>query len=101
MSDKNGVQIVLVEFLDPRIQVAAQVEDFKIRPKTQQLRLSAEAAGAYAGAFRQPFQGSVGRANQHVMGIFAFWGGADDQPLLYLRWHVFGAVYGDVYLAVN
>ena len=46
----------LVELLQARVDVAAQIDDFKVRPVVPQLRLTPQAAGADSRARRNPFK---------------------------------------------
>ena len=67
---ESGVYGAFFQFAQPRLDAAAQDNDFQVGPKMQRLGLAAQAGGADHGALRQIPQrfGLVG--NESVAGVF-------------------------------
>ncbi len=66
LGQNNCIEFAGVDFLEPRIDVAADFLDLKIRPEVKQLGLSAVAARADRGFLREVFERAEFRGDQHV-----------------------------------
>ena len=67
----DRVEFTALEFSQARVDVAAQIDDVKIRAMVPKLRLTPQAAGADARAARKPFERAAGARDQAIARIFA------------------------------
>lgn len=92
----DGIEVLALELLEPRVDIATQVRNLEVRPRMQQLCLAAQARRADLRALRQIFKRFVLRAHDGVARVKALCDGGNDESFRHLRRHVLEAVHRDV-----
>jgi hypothetical protein len=94
----NRIELSLVEFSEPRVEVAPEGDDLDVRPDALQLARTPEARCAHRGAGGEFPEGRVFQAYEGVPGVFPLEDGTDVEPLGEVGGHVLHAVHGKVHL---
>jgi hypothetical protein len=98
--EHDGIILAFRQFTKAGVHVAPEIEYPQVRPGSQYLRPSAQAAGAYSRGRGQLQQATSATAhNQHVAGIGSLQDRAQDQAARLFGGHILKAVHRQVYLA--